>query len=314
MNNQFFSWAEAFVAIVRAGSITAAAGALKVSKANISQRLTAFERDLGLVLLRRTTRSSELTPAGERILNACVRAVDGVERARALLVSEDTDVAGRIGITGPSEFLARVVVPQLKEFGQCHPRVEFALRGSDSPLNFSEEDIDIGFQIGLKETDALDDRLLFSTRRLLCASPSYLATLAKRLVHPKDLIQACCILHQSGARHWDLENGSSQNHQFTPTSRLLVDSMEMAQSAAIHGNGVALLPYFLSKESIETGKIERVLPNWASPPLLVKIACRIGSSFKPQVVAFQHHMVRHIERMIAPHMEQETALPLVWRN
>ncbi len=288
MNNSFFAGSETFVAVVRHGSITAAAKALRLSKAAVSQRLSLFEESLGLALLQRTTRAHRLTMAGERVFDACVDAIDAVDEARTRLMLDARDVGGRLAIAGPSTFLSRVLVPVIAAFQQRYPKVDVALRGADWALDFAAEDIDIGFRIGPVKSRQLVYDELFTSTRVLCATRKFVERCPHRLRTPKDLERAQCVIHVPSGRVWHLQNSrSSQEESVTPTQTTTVDTIELALSLVDQDGGIALLPEFLVRQQLEAGPLTRVLAGWVSPAQPVHLVCSRARAFAPQVVAFR---------------------------
>ena len=295
MNNAFFAGSEAFVAVVRHGSVTAGAEALKLSKAAVSQRLSDFEESLGLTLLERTTRAQRLTTAGERVFAACADAVDAVGEARSQLLVDAKDVRGRLAIAGPSTFLSLAVVPAIPGFQQQYPHIDVALCGADWAVDFAAEDIDIGFRIGsTKSRQLVYYNDLYTTRRVLCASKTFLAHSPRRLRTAKDLERTRCIIHKPSGGMWPLRNRrSSRVEKVTPTHTTAVDTMELAVSLAEEGGGVVLLPHYLLLQPLEAGRLTRVLDDWETAAQPIHLVSRRARAFTAPVVAFRRYVAEN---------------------
>ena len=260
----------------------------------MSQRLSDFEESLGLTLLERTTRAQRLTTAGERVFAACADAVDAVGEARSQLLVDTKDVRGRLAIAGPSTFLALAVTPAIPGFQQQYPHVDVALCGADWTVDFATEDIDIGFRIGSTKSRQLVYDDLYTTRRVLCASKTFLARSPRHLRTAKDLERSRCIIHKPSGGVWPLRNRrSSRAEKITPAPTTTVDTMELAVSLAEQGGGIALLPHYLLLQPFDEGRLTRVLDGWETAAQPIHLVSRRARAFAPPVVAFRRYVAEN---------------------
>ena len=291
MNDRFYSNARAFVATARAGSMTAAARELNATKSGISQKVSLLEADLDLKLLRRRGRTVVPTAAGERMFELLVPMVDAALEAEALLFEGGgKTLSGRVAVSGPNSFMTTVVMPIVAEFSSEHPDVRIELKASDWSVDFAAADIDLGFRIGPVPKGRFIKKKLAVTQRMLCASPSFVKRNAG-VRRPSDLRAVQCILRQQEPSTWRLLSPNKRLETVKPARAIFVDSMEMAQSAAIEGAGVALLPKILAAPDIEAGKLVAMMPGWFSEPVDVTLLCRPSSLPKPQVAALRRVLI-----------------------
>lgn len=291
MNDRFYANARAFVATIRTGSMTAAARDLKTTKSGVSQKVSYLEADLGLKLLNRSGRAVVATAAGDRIFDICVPMVDAALEAEARLgEGAGEELAGRVAVSGPNSFLTTVIMPLVAEFAAEHSKVRVELKASDWSVDFATADIDLGFRIGPVPKGRFIRTQLSKTQRLLCASPSIL-NLHTGLAEPSDLAGLPCILRQQENQIWPLLGPGQRVETVRPLHIFLVDTMEMARSAAIEGAGIALLPRLVAQPEFDAGKLVPLLPQWRSEAVDVTLLCRPNSLPKPQVAAIRRFFI-----------------------
>ncbi|WP_305801461.1 LysR family transcriptional regulator, partial [Thiolapillus sp.] len=182
-----------FVQIVKTGGLAAAGRKIRLSPASITLRLNALERRYHTRLLNRTTRKISLTDAGSRFFEACLRVVEEVENAEALLRAADENLSGRLRITAPSDFGRQYVAPALSEYVGLYPGVIPQLHLTDNVVDLVEEGYDLAIRYGNLPDSNLVVRHLASNYRVLVASPGYLEKQG-RPGHPDDLARHRCLV------------------------------------------------------------------------------------------------------------------------
>lgn len=291
MNDRFFSSAKALVATVRAGSISGAAVELKTTKSSISQKLSLFEAELGLVLLDRSGRSVSPTAAGRRIFDLCVDAVDSAAEAEAKLGLLHTDkISGRVAVSGPNTLLATVFVPMLGGLHVSYPDIDIELYADDERTDFSVEDIDLAFRTGAPGKGKHMTSLLNTAERIICASPQFLEQ-NDEITCPKDLETTPCILRHQERREWEFKDRKGNRHTIVPRPSLKINTMELAHAAAALGNGVALLPTLIVQRDLDNGKLIRLLPNWEMDKVKLSLLCRAARLSAPEVAAVRQFVL-----------------------
>ena len=275
--------------------MTAAARELMTTKSGISQKVSLLENDLDLKLLERRGRAVVPTAAGERMFDLFVPMVDAALEAEARLIEgRGETLSGRVAVSGPNSFMTSVAMPILAEFSADHPNVQIELRASDWRVDFASADIDLGFRIGPVPQGRFIRNALAVTERTLYGSPDFLRRNAE-VRRPPDLAGVQCILRHQEPSTWRLLGPRKQLETVNPARMIIVDTMEMAQSAAIEGAGVALLPKLVATPDIEAGKLVAVMPEWSSEPVDVTLLCRPNSLPKPQVAAIRRFILDRCE-------------------
>ena len=171
----------AFVQTVEAGSFTAAAQRLRITKSAVGKSVAQLEQRLGVRLLNRTTRSASLTSEGDTYYRACVRALAELDAAQATLASRRQVPSGRLRVDLPLSFGRRCVAPVLFEIAAKFPELAMEISFNDRRVDLIEEGIDLTVRMGdLEDSAGLVARRLYTQRSVLCAAPSYLRRAAGR--------------------------------------------------------------------------------------------------------------------------------------
>jgi DNA-binding transcriptional LysR family regulator len=273
-----------FVAIVEAGSLIGASRRLRRSPPVVTRALRALEDRIAVRLVERTTRRLAPTEAGNAL----------AVRARALLAGYDavldgvaqTPVRGVLRITAPVQFGRRHVAPVVSVFLNEYPDVQVELTLNDRNLDLIEEGLDVAIRIGPLADSTLVARHVGNVRRIVVASPEYLARRGMPRT-PSDLATHETIfgMARSPAREWRF--GPSQRGAVVRlTPRLLVDDVETQVHAALVGRGVARpLSYQVTAE-LAAGTLVRILQDFEPEPLPVQLVTSSRSHLAPTLRAF----------------------------
>jgi len=156
-----------FARVVEAGSFTAAARLLAMPKTTVSRRVAALEREVGVRLLQRTTRSLNLTDAGRLYYEQSSQGLRTIEEANLRLAEARAEPLGTIRISAPVGFGGHFLIRAVVDFLTLYPKTNVELRLTDDKLNLIEDGIDLAFRTGRLEDSTLIARKLGSTHRLL---------------------------------------------------------------------------------------------------------------------------------------------------
>ncbi|WP_018263536.1 LysR family transcriptional regulator [Methylobacterium sp. WSM2598] len=251
----------AFVATVRAGSMSAAAAELGQSPAMVGQQIAALEERLGTRLLNRTTRRQSLTDFGASYVEQCRDILERIALAQEAAELQQTRVQGRLRITAPTTFGAEALMPALGGYRLTAPDVELDITLSDRNVDLVEEGFDLAFRIGAIEDSAMIARPLAPYRMAVCAAPDYLARRGTP-VHPDDLEGHEAIAFTPSARSpWTFARGDDER-AVTPPRMITVNSGQAVRAAARAGLGIIMQPEILVRRDMETGCLVRLFPEW----------------------------------------------------
>ena len=251
---------QAFTATVEKRSLTAAARHLGRSLQSVSRSLAALEHDIGVELIRRTTRRSNPTDAGLAFYRRLSAALAEIEAAKLETSNRRADATGLLRIAGSTGFSPLYIVPALPEFLAAHPGVEVELELSDRFVDIIGEGYDLAIRIGELPDSALRARRLANSRRVVFAAPSYLAKHG-RPRSPEDLVRHQCIVRPTaagGGNAWPFSvNGRVKTIKVG--GRLRTSGAVAANMAAALGLGIAFGPLWQVKSLVERGEVELIL-------------------------------------------------------
>lgn len=274
-----------FVAVVEAGSISEAARRLNLSKSVVSERLAELEKAIGANLLRRTTRRLTLTEDGAAFLERATRILHEVEAAATDVAERRGSLAGALRISAPVTFGRMHLGPALYPFLARHPELELTLDLDDRRADAVTDSYDAVVRHGPLESSRLVAWQLGPSRRLLVASPGYLAQMgAPRTLAELQQHRGIFYAHR-GAADWRLQgpNGAAIARAAVA---LRVNNGDMMRDAAEAGVGIALLPTFIAGDAIRRGALAVIDIGLQAEPESIYIAHPEGRRVSARLRAF----------------------------
>jgi DNA-binding transcriptional LysR family regulator len=283
-----------FLAIARNGSITKAGAELGVQKAAVSKALARLEQELGVKLFERSTRRLAITPAGSVLVDRAESLVSDVVALRQELQRDDREVGGTLTVAAPPELGVELTKRSFASYLEAYPRARLRLKLDYGFQDLFDPAIDLAFRIGDVKDESLVARPIWSFRRILVASPAFLARTSVR--SPKDLSKVQCLGfdERSFDSSWSLNDGSALS-AVDVEGRFAARSYPAILAAAEAGMGVAFLPEFVVARALDARQLARVLPRWSSPPAKVFLLYRPGHSRVRRVSAFVEHLANSRE-------------------
>jgi len=270
------------LAVVEAGSLSAASRRLGTPLTTVSRRISDLEGHLKTRVLNRSSRLVTLTDAGQAYVQACRRILDDVGEAERAASGEYSAPKGELTVTA-SMVLGRLhVVPVAAAFLDAYPEIALRLRLSDRVVDLAEEHVDLGVRIGaLSDSSSLLARRVGSVRRVVCASPGYLARRGTPRT-PADLSGHDCVTFAGFARPgaWDFPSGGESVSAVPVHSRLTVDAAEAAVTAAVAGAGVTCVFSYHVAEAVRAGSLAVLLREFEPPPSPVSLV-HVGGGLLP---------------------------------
>lgn len=246
----------AFVATADEGSISAAARRLGLAKSVASERLAELERGLGTRLIQRSTRKLSLTEDGQTFLPRARRILSEAAEATSELAERRSTLAGPLRLSAPVSFGVLHLGPALSSFLSENPAIDLTLELDD---RFADAAAD-GFDAVLRHGPIGDNRLvakrLATSRRLLVASPGYLAAHG-RPASLAELERHSGILYVNRDADWRF-GSSSKWTVIRPCAALRVNNGVVMRDAAIAGLGISLLPTFFLDGQLAAGTLVHV--------------------------------------------------------
>ena len=261
-----FAELQAFVAVVEAGSFTAAADRIDTAKSAISRRVSSLEDRLGVQLLRRTTRSLNLTETGRSFYEHSARILADLDEAEAAVLQEHGELRGRLRIALPLSFGLRHMSEPIAEFSRRHPRVDFDLDLNDRRVDLLQEGADLAIRIGRLQDSTLIARRLFDARTVVCASPHYLEEHGIP-ESPQELQNHKCLAYGNlpDPGKWAYEDSDGTRHYVDVSVAMVASSGDFLCEAAVKGLGIVLQPTFIAGERICSGELQPILQDYHWP-------------------------------------------------
>lgn len=270
---------EVFARMVSAGSMSAAGRELGLSPAVVSKRLRRLEDRLGTRLMNRTTRQISLTEAGQGFYERVVAILAGLEDAEAFVSRESSTAKGILKISAPTSFGRMHIAPHLKAFFEHNSGIQINLNLHDDMTDIVGEGYDLAIRIAELKDSSLVARKLAPVRRILCATPEYLAENGTP-ASLADLEHHICIANHNSDT-WKLEDSNGEIFHFRPTGPIQTNSSEVVREAVLSGAGIALRSTWDIGENINSGQLQQVLPQLESSRLVAIHAIYASKTFLP---------------------------------
>ena len=276
----------ALVKVVQAGSFTRAAEAMHTQKAHLSRVVANLEKELGVRLLERTTRSLSLTEVGREIFERAVGILGAVEDAERVAQRMLAEPRGVLKLTCGVEFGMIAVSRWIDAYLQRYPQASVEADFTGRVIDIVHEGFDLAIRVGELPDSSLAARRLGELHYGLFASPDYLA---RRGIpaSPDELARHQLLVFTAGSHRagWRLARGS-ENRRIEAQARLRVNNSFAVRDAAIRGLGIAQLPVVVASEATSSGELARVLPDWHPPAVPVHALFPSSRYLTPKVRAF----------------------------
>jgi DNA-binding transcriptional LysR family regulator len=279
-----FDALKTFAAVAERRSFSEAARTLRISATAASRAITELEDHLGVTLLHRTTRSVRLTPEGTGYLQRARAALDELEEAERSLRIETAEPRGALSVTAPVVFGRMHVLPIVTGLLRAHPQLDVELKLSDRVMRFAEEGIDAAVRIGDLSDSALHAVRLAAIRRVLVASPAYLANRGTP-TEVAQLAQHDLVAFEGFVRNGEWRFAREGGPSIRCAPRLRTNSLEAAIDAALDGFGIARAASFQVEAHVRVGRLRYVLPELEPPPLPVSLLFQANRRSSPNVRA-----------------------------
>ena len=247
-----------YVAVINAGSFTAAAEQLLLSKQYVSRRMAALEASLGARLLVRNTRKLSVTDAGQTFAQHALKILDNLQEAEQSVSEHRRELHGTFRLSMPMSFGMSHLSPLLAAFLAHHPAVQLHTELADRYVDVIGEGFDMAIRIGTLADSTLMARRLGELKRVICASPAYLQRAGTPHVAEDLQHHACLRFGREGQYGWEL-NVEGKTKVFAVCGPMQSNNGEVLRDAAVAGLGLVLLPEFIVGEALKRGDLVTVL-------------------------------------------------------
>ncbi|RDE25314.1 LysR family transcriptional regulator [Motiliproteus coralliicola] len=275
-----------FVAVADDAGFAAAARRLGMSAPAVTRAVASLEDELGVKLIKRTTRHLRVTEAGFRYLHDARRILDEVSAADEAAAGLDASPRGRLAITAPVMFGRMFVLPGVVDYLRRYPQMQVDTLFLDRVVSLLEEGLDVGIRIGEIPDSSMRAIKVGQVRMLLVAAPDYLDQHGNP-GSPEELSQHCLIASRAGnfSSHWRLGHRGDERHiRITP--RLTTTTNDAAISAATQGLGITRAISYQVGAELAAGALQPVLTSYTPAPLPIHIVHRDDRNPPAKVRAF----------------------------
>lgn len=256
-----------FTRVVDAGSFTAGAEQMGISRALASKLIQNLEDALGVRLLNRTTRRISLTDPGKNYYQRVADLLSQLAEAEAEAAELQVEPRGRLRVSVPISFAVDHLAAAFADFQRRFPRVDLELGLNDRLVDIVDEGYDLAIRISRLADSSLVARRIAPASLAVVASPAYLAEHGTP-VHPDDLARHAILIYTLTAKpeEWTFLRGP-ESVSVKIHGKLHVNNGDFIAATAIHGGGIGLLPNFIIHEALRSGRLVQVMPDWIVPPI-----------------------------------------------
>ena len=287
-----------FVRAAERGNLSAVARELGIGQASVSRHIAELERALGVTLLARTTRSVTLTAEGAMYLERARRILRLLDEAADSVRAAAEGAGGRVRVSCTAALGVRHVCRLMAAFQDLHPAIDIELSLTDARIDLVRDGVDLAIRLGALDDSGLRRRVVGVSRRILVASPTYLAARGRPEV-PADLAhhQAIRMTNLLGGGTLALRDRGGRVHRVAFEGRFSTDHGLGAREALIRDRGIALAHHWLIDDLLDSGAIERVLPAYEAQAVPLTLLMPPGGGRPARVRMLADAMTMQLARL-----------------
>lgn len=298
-----FAEVEVFVQVAELGTLSKAAEALGISVAGASRYLIALESRLGARLMQRTARRMLLTEAGASFYQRSKDLLSQMREAEALVTEAAVNPAGVLRVTASLSFCLLHITPMLPEFLARHPLITVDVVAANRYYDIIDNGVDVAIRTRQFEAESnITIRRLAETRRILAASPDYVARHG-RPSKPEDLAAHKLLNYVHAVNPTELSFRKGTETRVTRIKALLdANDGQILRSAALDGMGILVQPRYIVHDDLAAGRLVPILDDWDLPRLTINVAFQTRTHMPAKVRLFidalvERFRVRDYERL-----------------
>src|SRR5882672_7608865 len=286
-----------FVRIVEVGSLTAAADMLNTSLPTVVRTLAGLERELGVSLLKRTTRRLHLTDEGAQYLERCRDILASIQEAEDILVARRTEPVGKLSVTASVAFGRQYLAPILYDFLERYPKVTAEALFVDRVVNLIEDGVDVAVRIAHLKDSSLVAIPVGSVRRVVCASSQYLRRHGVPEV-PDDIRGRDCLRHIGLVPRNDWQFRVGKRQLTVPINSVMTcNEIEGVVQACLKGLGLGMFLSYMVAPYRRDGRLKYVLEKFETEPTPIQVVYPQARLMSNKVRAFVDECVAKLRRI-----------------
>lgn len=245
-----------FAKVSELGGFTKAAKVLNQPKSRVSRAISRLENELGVELIRRTTRKTTLTSVGQEFYERIAHHLTEINDELIKVSNKQEEMVGTIRITASDSFAQYNLIKIISDFNKLYPKVKFDMVITNDYVDIVKENIDIAFRAGKLQDSTLIQKKFTPTTFVFVCSKEYV----DKHSMPKSMDEL--------AHHRYLSFKPFEKHfvgeKFVENAFLATGSLPMLLNLVLNGDGIALLPEFVCNKFLESKELIRVIPSWQS--------------------------------------------------
>ncbi len=289
---------ELFVQVAETGSLSRAAELLDLSNASASRHLAALEERLGVRLVERNTRRLYLTDTGQEFFQRARTILSDLRDAESTVNAAALNPTGVLRVTASLSFSMHHIAPLLREYTDRYPNVTVHVEAANRYLDIIDNNIDVAIRNREYEPDSnITIRRLAETRRILVASPGYLA----RHGVPQeldDLQRHKLLIYTHANNPYELRFSRADEHRNVSVKGLLESNDgQILRAAALDGMGILIQPSYIVYDDVVAGRLVPMLDDWDLPRLTINLAYPSRKHLSAKVRTFIDFMAAHFKKM-----------------
>ncbi len=292
-----------FAQVVEANSFSEAARRLNMPTSTVSRRIADLERQLGVRLLERSTRSLRLTDVGSEVLEHARRSTELSDAVNSIASDHLLNVSGTLRLAAPPSISDSLLAPLVNAFQVAYPEVRIQIFVTDRIVDQVAEGVDLTFRVGDLEDSSLVARRILTYRHQLVASPAYLAT-CKPPKKPQDLLQHRLLAFSfwRPENNWHFAHRNRRDKEtLTFQPHLSINEYSGLAAALLAGAGIGELPPIVQPHLLREGNLVEVMPKWHLRVFNLSIV-HLGNRYIPRPVrAFKDFAVKMVPKLF-PHL------------
>jgi DNA-binding transcriptional LysR family regulator len=289
---------ELFVQVAETGSMSRAAETLNLSNASASRHLSALEERLGVRLVERNTRRLYLTETGQEFFQRARAILGDLREAESTVNAAALNPTGVLRVSASLSFAMHHIAPLMREFTDRYPNVSVHVEAANRYLDIIDNNIDVAVRTREYEPDSnITIRRLGETRRILAASPGYLARHGfPRTLDDLQKHKLLIYVHANNPNELRFTQGNEQR-PVSVRGLLETNDGQIVRAAALDGMGILVQPTYIIYDDIVAGRLVPVLEDWDLPHLTINLAYPSRKHMSAKVRAFIDFMAGHFEKM-----------------
>jgi DNA-binding transcriptional LysR family regulator len=285
-----------FVRVVETCSFSKAAAELGITQPTATKAIAATEERLGARLLHRSTRGVTPTEVGALYYEKCKVIERAIDEAEQLAVLRQGSIGGTLRLSTSVGFGRRILAPLVLRYMKANPDIRVDISFDDRYVDLVEQGIDVAIRMGQMADSTLGARYLGVNPWVMVASPAYLAAHGEPRTSA-DLARHACIVYSSvqGDDRWRLLPPGGKLVSVPVEGPLRSNNLTTVLAGARSGLGLAILPWYVAKSSVDEGAVRPVLTDHALPAQEMH-AVFPSPKLVPQKVI---HFIDHLQKTLA---------------